>query len=88
MPETIKISLSQFKSKAIEVSDTVQKHTGILVKAIEDLKVAIKSKERAEDLLRKNKIQVETGTLAPIEIIDAEAGGIEDRGNNFCGKCG
>ena len=25
-------------------------------------------------MLRKNKIQVETGTLAPIEIIDAEAG--------------
>ena len=69
-----KISLAQFKSKAIEVSDTVQEAYWNLVKAIEDLKVANKSKERAEDLLRKNKIQVETGTLAPIEIIDAEAG--------------
>ena len=69
-----KISLAQFKSKAIEVSDTVQVAYWNLVKAIEDLKVANKSKERAEDLLKKNKIQVETGTLAPIEIIDAEAG--------------
>ena len=69
-----KISLAQFKSKAIEVSNAVQEAYWNLVKAIEDLKVANKSKERAEDLLRKNKIQVETGTLAPIEIIDAEAG--------------
>lgn len=71
---TKKISLAQFKSKAIEVSDTVQAAYWNVVKAIEDLKVANKSKERAEDLLKKNKIQVETGTLAPIEIIDAEAG--------------
>jgi len=69
-----KISLAQFKSKAIEVSNSVQEAYWNLVKAIEDLKVANKSKERAEDLLRKNRIQVETGTLAPIEIIDAESG--------------
>jgi len=69
-----KISLAQFKSKALEVSNAVQEAYWNLVKAIEDLKVAKKSKERAEDLLKKNKIQVETGTLAPIEIIDAEAG--------------
>jgi outer membrane protein TolC len=69
-----KISLAQFKSKAIEVSNSVQEAYWNLVKAIEDLKVANKSKERAEDLLRKNRIQVEIGTLAPIEIIDAESG--------------
>ena len=69
-----KISLAQFKSRAMEVSDSVQEAYWNLVKAIEDLKVAKKSKERAEDLLKKNKIQVETGTLAPIEIIDAESG--------------
>ncbi len=69
-----KISLAQFKSKAIEVSNSVQEAYWNLVKAIEDLKVANKSKERAEDLLKKNRIQVETGTLAPIEIIDAESG--------------
>ncbi len=69
-----KISLSQFKGTAIETANSVQTAYWNLVKAIEDLKVAKKSKERAEDLLRKNKIQVDTGTLAPIEIIDAEAG--------------
>ncbi|MBI2470152.1 MAG: TolC family protein, partial [Planctomycetes bacterium] len=69
-----KISLAQFKSKALEISNSVQEAYWNLVKAIEDLKVANKSKERAEDLLRKNRIQVETGTLAPIEIIDAESG--------------
>jgi len=69
-----KISLAQFKSTAIEVSNTVQEAYWSLVRAIEDLRVARKSLERAEDLLKKNKIQVDTGTLAPIEIIDAEAG--------------
>ncbi|MBF8277694.1 MAG: czcC 3 [Candidatus Brocadiaceae bacterium] len=69
-----KISLSQFKSKALEVSNSVQEAYWNLVKAIEDLRVAKKSMERAEDLLRKNQIQVEVGTLAPVEIVDAEAG--------------
>ncbi|OOP56303.1 MAG: hypothetical protein AYP45_09585 [Candidatus Brocadia carolinensis] len=69
-----KISLSRFKSKAIEVSNSVQEAYWDYVRAVENLKVAKKSKERAEDLLEKNKIQVETGTLPPIEIVDAEAG--------------
>ncbi|UJS17285.1 MAG: TolC family protein [Candidatus Jettenia sp.] len=69
-----KISLAQFKTTAIEVSNSIQEAYWNFVKALEDLKVAQKSLERAEDLLRKNKIQVEAGTLAPIEIIDAEAG--------------
>ncbi|MCR4292848.1 MAG: TolC family protein [Candidatus Kuenenia sp.] len=69
-----KISIAQFKSTAIEVSNAVQEAYWNFVKAIEDLKVAKKSLERAEDLLRKNKIEVESGTLAPIEIIEAESG--------------
>ncbi|MDR4509636.1 MAG: TolC family protein [Candidatus Brocadiaceae bacterium] len=69
-----KISFAQFKNTAMEISDEVQIAYWSLIKAIEDLKVARKSLELAEDLLRKNKIEVETGTLAPIEIIDAESG--------------
>src|SRR3970282_2606761 len=69
-----KISFAQFKSKALEISNAVQEAYWNLVKAIEDLKVANKSKERAAHLMRKNRIQVETGTLGPIEIIDAESG--------------
>ncbi|MEP9411640.1 MAG: TolC family protein [Candidatus Brocadia sp.] len=69
-----KISLAQFKSRAIEVSNSVQEAYWNYVRAMENLKVAKKSLERAEDLLRKNRIQVEVGTLAPVEIIDAESG--------------
>ncbi|MBM4055941.1 MAG: TolC family protein [Planctomycetes bacterium] len=69
-----KISVAQFKMTAIDVSNSVQEAYWNLVKAVEDLKVAKKSLERAEDLLRKNKIEVEAGTLAPIEIVEAESG--------------
>ncbi|MDV2496340.1 MAG: TolC family protein [bacterium] len=44
-----------------------------LVFAIEDLKVKKRSLRLAQDLLERNKIQVEVGTLAPIEIVQAEA---------------
>ncbi|HHT9111413.1 MAG TPA: TolC family protein [Candidatus Brocadiaceae bacterium] len=69
-----KISLAQFKTTAIEVANAVQGAYWSYVQAIDFLRVSKKSLDRAEDLLRKNKIQVETGTLAPIEIVDAEAG--------------
>ncbi|TVM03829.1 MAG: hypothetical protein CV087_02895 [Candidatus Brocadia sp. WS118] len=69
-----KISLAQFKSRALEVSNAVQEAYWNYVQAMENLKVAKKSLERAEDLLKKNKVQVEVGTLAPVEIIDAESG--------------
>ncbi|MEE8210157.1 MAG: TolC family protein [bacterium] len=44
-----------------------------LVFAIEDLKVKKRSLRLAQDLLERNKIQVRVGTLAPIEIVQAEA---------------
>jgi len=68
-----KISLEQFINTAIQVSNTVQEAYWNLVKAIEDLRVARKSLERAEDLLEENKIEVEAGTLASVEVIDAES---------------
>ncbi len=69
-----KKSILQFKETAIDVINSVQKAYWELVKAIEELRVRNKSLERAEDLLRKNKIQVEVGTLAPIELLVAEEG--------------
>lgn len=69
-----KISLAQFKSRAITVSGTVQESYWNYIRATENLKVAKKSLERAEDLLRKNRTQVEVGTLAPVDVIDAESG--------------
>jgi outer membrane protein TolC len=44
-----------------------------LVFAIENLKVSQQSLKLAQDLLEKNRRGVEVGTLAPIEIITAEA---------------
>jgi len=69
-----KKSILQLKEKAIEVINSVQEAYWDLVMAIEELRVRNKSLESAEDLLRKNRIQVKVGTLAPIEVLVAEDG--------------
>lgn len=69
-----KISLQQFKSVAINVANSVQIAYWNLVKAIDDLRVSKISLKRATDLLDKNRVQVEVGTLAPIELVQAEEG--------------
>lgn len=69
-----KISVLQLKKTAIEVVNNVQKKYWELVKAVEDLRVRNKSLERAKDLLRNNRIQVKVGTLAPIDVLEAEEG--------------
>lgn len=67
-----KKSLHAFKRTAIEVANDVQKAYWELVKAIEDLKVAHKSLQRAQELLESNRLQVQAGILAPIDIVAAE----------------
>ncbi len=69
-----KKSILELKKKAIEVINSVQNAYWDLVMAIEELRVRNKSLESAEDLLRKNRIQVKVGTLAPIEVLVAEDG--------------
>jgi outer membrane protein len=69
-----KKSILQLKETAIEVINSVQIAYWELVKAIEELRVRRKSLERAEDLLRQNRIQVKVGTLAPIDVLEAEEG--------------
>ena len=69
-----KRSILELKETAIEVINSAQKAYWELVKSIEELRVRKKSLERAEDLLKKNKIQVKVGTLAPIELLVAEEG--------------
>ncbi|NOR65027.1 MAG: hypothetical protein GQ468_03315, partial [Candidatus Scalindua sp.] len=69
-----KKSILELKEKAIEVINSVQNAYWDLVMAIEELRVRKKSLESAEDLLRKNMIQVKVGTLAPIEVLVAEDG--------------
>ncbi len=69
-----KRSLLELKETAIEVINSTQTAYWELVKAIEELRVRKKSLERAEDLLKKNRIQVDVGTMAPIELLVAEEG--------------
>lgn len=44
-----------------------------LVLAIESLKVAKQSLQLAQELYRQNKVKIEVGTLAPIELVNTEA---------------
>ena len=67
-------SILQLKETAIDVVNEAQNAYWVLVKAIEELRVRNKSLERARDLLRRNKIQARVGTLAPIDVVEAEEG--------------
>ncbi len=67
-----KKSIYAFRRTLMEVTNTVQKAYWELVKAIDNLKSAHKSLQRAEELLRRNRHQVDVGILAPIELVAAE----------------
>ena len=66
-------TLHDYRSQVIKTVDAVQQAYWNLVFSIENLQFRKKSLDLAKDLLRRNKIQVEVGTLAPIEITEAEA---------------
>ncbi|MCY3822426.1 MAG: TolC family protein [Nitrospinae bacterium] len=66
-------TLHDYRSQVIQTVDAVQQAYWNLVFSIENLQFRRKSLDLAKDLLRRNKIQVEVGTLAPIEITEAEA---------------
>ena len=68
-----RISSSVFRDRVINVVSDIENLYAELIFAIQDLEVKKKSLALARNLLRRNKIQVEVGTLAPIEIIQAEA---------------
>ncbi|MDH3257769.1 MAG: TolC family protein, partial [Nitrospinota bacterium] len=67
------ISDFDFKNKVIEVVTDAENVYWDLVFSREDLKVQQKSVERAKDLERRVKAQVEVGTLAPLETLQAQA---------------
>ncbi len=67
------VSEFAFKDRVIQTISEVQDLYWELVFSIQDLEVKRQSLGLAQDLLRRNRIQVEVGTLAPIEIIQAEA---------------
>jgi outer membrane protein TolC len=67
------ISDFDFKNTVIEVIRNAEDVYWDLVFSLEDLIVQQKSVERAQDLERRVKAQVEVGTLAPLEILQAKA---------------
>ena len=66
-------TLHAYRSRVIQTVDAVEQAYWNLVFSIQNLEFRRKSLDLAKDLLRRNKIQVEVGTLAPIEITEAEA---------------
>lgn len=66
------ISEENFKKALQDTVYSVEEAYWNLVYSIEFLKVRKQSLKLAQDLLEKNKIAVEVGTLAPIEILSAE----------------
>jgi outer membrane protein TolC len=66
-------SRSQFKSVLIDTIYSVEQAYWNLVYSIENLKTLRQSLESGRDLLAKTKREVEVGTKAPIEVLNAEA---------------
>ncbi len=64
---------SQFKQKVTETISAIQGYYWDLVSAVEDYDIKRGSVELAQITLRDNKKKVEVGTLAPIQITEAEA---------------
>ena len=67
------ISLQQFRSQVFGVLWEVQTSYWDLAAAIEYLEVNRRSLKLAQDLLAINKAKVKAGTLAPLDIVSAEA---------------
>ena len=66
-------SRNQFELSVMDTVRDVEFAYWDLVFAIRDLDVARRSLGLARDLLRNNRIQVEVGTMAPIDVLEAEA---------------
>ncbi len=68
-----RISEIEFASRVNDIVAQTEVAYWELVSAEEIFKVRQRSQELAEELLRKNQIQVEVGVMAPVEILQAEA---------------
>ncbi len=67
------ISVSQLRSKIIDVVSQVKKAYWDVVNAAADLEAKKLSLQLANDLVKINEAQVNVGTLAPIEVLQAKA---------------
>lgn len=68
-----KKSIQQLKNSIIDIISNVKETYWDLVYNLDDKKVKELSLKRAEDFLERTRKQVDVGTLAPIDIIQAEA---------------
>lgn len=68
-----KISQDQFKNRVIDILHEINRLYWSLYFQMKDYEAREHSLKLAEDLLREFKIKIEAGTLAPIEIYQAEA---------------
>ncbi|MCH7624060.1 MAG: TolC family protein [Nitrospinae bacterium] len=67
------ISDFEFESKVIDTVTNVENVYWELVFSIEDLNVKQKSLKRAQDLEKRVRAQVEVGTVAPLDILQAQS---------------
>jgi len=67
------ISRETFEQQVANVLELVERAYWGLVEAREQLVVAQESLKLAQDLHERNRIQVDVGTLAPIELVQSEA---------------
>jgi len=67
------ISDEQFKQRVIDILNSVQTNYWNLFFFIKDLEAKERSLERAKDFLKNTKLRIQAGTLAPIEVYQAEA---------------
>lgn len=63
----------EFERSVLDVLRDVQNAYWDLVFAIRTHEVEVQSLDLARDLLRNNQVQVEVGTMAPIDVLQAEA---------------
>src|SRR5436305_4248577 len=68
-----KISESQFEQKTMDLVQQAQRSYWDLVFAAEDIKIKQRSMDLAQKTLSDNQIQVRIGTLAPIDLVQAES---------------
>jgi len=69
----LEVSRSQLEASVLDTIYRVQEAYWNLFFAIEDLGVKRQSLSLARDLLAKNRKEVEVGTIAPLEILNAQA---------------
>src|ERR1051326_350813 len=68
-----KISESQFEGQVMDLVAQAQRSYWDLVFAAEDIKIKQRSMDLAQKTLSDNQIQVRVGTLAPIDLVQAES---------------